>query len=153
MDIWLMRIDPANDWDPLGRLTNHLADRQSPTWGLVLESDVATLPAGTSVWSGGALELPDVTPTRVARWVAEQLATRREDAIVVDLADPHMRLFLATPPRLRNVLLIGGGPDAQPLVGLRRSSRPCRVRCYGDHESSHATCVFRRVVTTDSGLM
>ena len=67
MDIWLMRIDPANDWDPLGRLTNHLADREPPTWGLVLESDVAALPAGTSVWSDGALELPDGTPTRVER--------------------------------------------------------------------------------------
>jgi len=116
MDIWLMRIDPANDWDPLGRLTNHLADREPPTWGLVLESDVAALPAGTSVWSDGALELPDGTPTRVERWVAEQLATRREDAIVVDLACPHMRLFIATPPRLRNLLFVGGGPDAQPLV-------------------------------------
>ena len=116
MDIWLMRLDAADGWEPFGTLMQHLEDRAPPTWGLVLESDVAALPVGTSAWSGDAVRLPAETPASVAAWLTEQLTVRRDDAAVLDLAAPRIRLFVATPPRLRNVLVVGAGPDALPLV-------------------------------------
>jgi xanthine/CO dehydrogenase XdhC/CoxF family maturation factor len=82
----------------------------------VLESDVDALPVGTSFWSGDGQSLPGRTPAFVSSWIGNQVSTRRDEATVVELADPKIRLFVASPPRLRNVLVIGGGPDAQPLV-------------------------------------
>ena len=119
MDIWLMRIDAANGWDPFGKLMSHLADREPPTWGLVLESEVPSLRQGTSIWSPRDTEaLPTGIPGDVASWVDRQLAQRREDAVIVEMIVPRLRLFVATPPPLRNVLVVGGGPDAQPLVDI-----------------------------------
>jgi len=116
MDIWLMRLDAANGWEPLGTLMDHLADREPPTWGLVLESEVAALPVATSAWAGEKARLPAGTPAGVASWIAGQLVPRREEAIVVEHDGPRIRVFVATPPRLHKVLVIGGGPDAQPLI-------------------------------------
>jgi len=116
MEIWLMRVDAADGWEPLGTLMQHLGDRVPPTWGLVLESDVAALPVAASLWSGDKVRLPAETPASVAAWLPEQLKARRGEATVLDLAAPRIRLFVATPPRLRNVLVVGAGPDALPIV-------------------------------------
>lgn len=116
MDIWLSRVGANNGWDPLGKLFEHLADRQPPTWGLVLESDIPALPVGASVWSDTAQGFPAGTPAGAASWITGQLKQRRENALAVEHIAPRLRLFIATPPRLRNVLVVGGGPDAQPLV-------------------------------------
>ncbi len=115
MDILLMRLDPSHGWEPLRTLMAHLADRQPPTWGMVLESELAALPVGTSTWSGDP-RLPAGTPADAEAWIAGQLALRREDAGIVECAQPRIRLFVATPPQLHDVLVVGGGPDAQPLV-------------------------------------
>lgn len=117
MEIWLMRLDPAEGHEPLGTLMAHLEDRVPPTWGLVLECADGSLPVGSSAWSaGGSARLPPGTPHEVGEWVAKQVSQRRDEAVVAELAGPGLRLFVASPPRLRNVLVVGGGPDAQPLV-------------------------------------
>lgn len=116
MSIWLQRIDAANGWEPLARLMKHHADRAPLTWGLVLESNLASLPAGSSVWSNDPAASTRDTPPRVNDWLAEQLGVRRDTAVSIERTTPRLKLFIATPPRLRSVLVVGGGLDARPLV-------------------------------------
>jgi len=136
MDIWLMRLDASNGWEPLSTLMEHLADREPPTWGLVLESEVAALTVGSSVWSDMPSKQATALPSGLAEWLVAQVGSRRDEAAVVERTAPRVRLFVASPPRLRTVLLVGGGPDAQPLVefGATMGWRMTVV----DHRSAYA---------------
>jgi xanthine/CO dehydrogenase XdhC/CoxF family maturation factor len=120
MQILLLRVGPDNGWQPLAHLATALAAHQATAVGMVVESSLDALPAGTLALpgagtdagtarppSGGALSLP-----AVQRALSAAVADRRSRWI----EEGAWRLFvlpLSLPPR---ILLLGAGPDALPVV-------------------------------------
>jgi xanthine dehydrogenase accessory factor len=108
MHILLIRVSPANDWQPLAHFAHCLASHQPASAGIVVESERADSPVGTVVLPGtGARPEVDVA-------LAEAADTGRSGWL--ETAAPRWRLFalpLSLPPKL---LLLGAGPDAAPVV-------------------------------------
>jgi len=121
MDIWLMRLEPAQWWAPLGVLADSF-DRGAPvTYGLVLASSVPALPAGRAIWSttdGAQPPRAAESPPALAQWLDRQLIhdVGMAETRIVEFAESGVRLFIsrAVPPR--ELLLVGAGPDAVPVV-------------------------------------
>jgi xanthine dehydrogenase accessory factor len=125
MQILLLRAGPDRDWQPLTHLARALADHERTAVGIVLESVWPELPIG-------AIALPEgASATSIPSTLSPQARTvLRGDAVQATLAaaarsgrvgwveerSPAWKLFalpLALPPKL---LLLGGGPDAAPIV-------------------------------------
>jgi len=118
MDVWLTPLDPAANWEPFGTLARCFERRAPVTYGMVIESAVPELPMGALVWSAGDIPRPDGLPGPVSAWIDAQLGTREPapGARVVELDEPMVRMFVAPLVLPRELLLIGGGPDALPVV-------------------------------------
>jgi len=108
MHILLIRVSPANDWQPLAHFAHSLASHQLASAGIVVESERVDSPVGTVVLPGtGARPEVDLA-------LAEAAHTGRSGWF--ETAAPRWRLFalpLSLPPKL---LLLGAGPDAAPVV-------------------------------------
>jgi xanthine/CO dehydrogenase XdhC/CoxF family maturation factor len=115
MRILLLRVGPANLWQPLEGLTAALAARRSLAVALVCESTRADLPLGSLVVAGE----PGRTPAAGARLQAalQEAAGNGHSAWYVSEARDVSWFLLcpALPPRL---LLLGAGPDAAPVAEL-----------------------------------
>jgi xanthine/CO dehydrogenase XdhC/CoxF family maturation factor len=110
--VMLLRVGPENDWQPLNYFARAYAEYQPACAGFVCAS--ANIPLGSVVLpgdTGGQLglavsevraALTQSIRERRARWVRP--ATRAFDLIAIPLA---------LPPK---VLVLGGGPDASPVV-------------------------------------
>jgi xanthine dehydrogenase accessory factor len=126
MDVWLMRLDPANAWAPLAELAESF-DRGVPvTYGLVLASTAPALPAGRAVSSSSGVPQwtpPAGLPPALAEWLDRQLLPDAGSAVtrIVESEEPGVCLFVsrAVPPR--ELLLVGAGPDAVPVVDFAAS--------------------------------
>jgi xanthine dehydrogenase accessory factor len=154
MDIWLMRLDPADSWAPFGALATAFDQGVPVTYALVLASTVPAMPAGRAVWSpnGAAqIERPGALPSSLAKWLERHLSSDASvvaDTRIVESDEPRVRLFVsrAVPPR--ELLLLGAGPDAVPVVEFA-ASLGWRVTV-ADHRPAYAAEVkfprARRVV-------
>lgn len=118
MDVWLVRLDPASSWAPFGVLASGFDQRRAVTYALVLASSIPELPAGAWVGSAGDGITPAGLPPPLGQWIERQLqgsapsvATR-----IVQLDEPRVQLFVSRVEPPREVLLVGGGPDALPVV-------------------------------------
>jgi len=140
MRIFLLRVGPESDWQPLTHLARALESHTPTAVGVVVESSWPDLPVGsvalpqtaavapslpvstlaTSMGAGGPLL------SRLARATLEgpeiqavlQEATRSGHVGWIGRESPTWKLFalaLSLPPR---VLLLGGGPDTLPIVDL-----------------------------------
>lgn len=107
MEILLLRVGPERDWQPLTHLARAL-DAYTPTAvGIVVESTTPSVPVG-------AITLPREESSAVQ--TALQSASRSGRAEWV--TEPDWKLFalpLSLPP---NLLILGAGPDAAPVVDL-----------------------------------
>ena len=148
MDVWLMRLDPAQSWAPLGVLADSF-DRGVPlTYGFVLASSVPELPKGRALWSaceGAPSARPEGLPVSLAAWLDRQLLqdVGTVDSRIVESDEFGVRLFVsrAVPPR--ELLLVGAGPDAVPVVEFA-ASLGWRVTL-ADHRPAYAAAdKFRR---------
>lgn len=127
MDVWLMRLDPAQSWAPFGALATAFDQGVPVTYALVLASTVPALPTGRAVWStndAAQTERPDELPSSLVEWLGRHLsadASVSVDTRIVESDEPHVRAFVsrAVPPR--ELLLIGAGPDAVPVVEFAAS--------------------------------
>ena len=138
MQILLLRVGPQERWQPLEHLAGALAEHHRTAIALVVDSKVPDLPAGQAL-------LPDaVRVAHDARKLAPDLAARVEDMLErIARSDAPgwieagtARIFalpLALPPRL---LLLGGGPDAMPVVDFA-ARLAWKVTVY-DHRPSYA---------------
>jgi xanthine dehydrogenase accessory factor len=108
MHILLIRVGAENDWQPLTHLARALVSHQPASVGIVVASDRAESPVGTVVLRDTgqrpevAAALDEAAHTGCAGWF--------------ETTSPHWKLFalpLSLPPKL---LLLGGGPDAAPVV-------------------------------------
>lgn len=118
MDIWLMRLDAANGWEPFATIAGRLERRESVTYGLVLESGSPALPAGGVAWAPGLRSLPAGLPGPLAAWIQDELATpdTPREAHTAEFEAPRTRIFAATVVPQKELLLLGAGPDALPVV-------------------------------------
>lgn len=117
MRIFLLQVGPANDWQPLDHFIRGWTAHARTSAAIVIESSETDAPAG-SVWIHN---LPRARSSRYDAQIDDLLnrANLTGDAGWFDSdALPPFRAFalsLALPPR---VLLLGGGPDALPVVDL-----------------------------------
>jgi xanthine dehydrogenase accessory factor len=118
MQILLLRAGPDNDWEPLTHLVGALEAHAPTAVGVVIESGRADLPVGTLALPAGARRDGAAHPlleTPAVRAALEHAAGDRRVASV-EGQHPPWKLFvvpLALPPR---IILLGGGPDAVPVV-------------------------------------
>lgn len=115
MRILLQRVGPAEDWQPLAAAEQAVASRRAFTLATVFASTPGAPAPGTSFWEGGA------TPgtTEPAALAAARAAVDLERSPrVVQIDSPRLEALVTPvlpPPAL---LVLGGGPDAQPLARL-----------------------------------
>ena len=120
MDVWLVRLDPTTGWEPFGDLVRCFERRVAAAYGLVLASSIPGLRKGVAFCSASGLRPPDGVPCVVLDWIDRQLLGARSAANsgIVQLDEPPVTLFVAPVERASELLLIGGGPDALPVVDL-----------------------------------
>jgi xanthine dehydrogenase accessory factor len=141
MDVWLMRLEPSESWAPLGGLAEAFDQGVAATYGLVLASGVGGWPAGRSVCAtDGTITppLPDV-PASMTVWLEHVLRVEGADAgaRVVEFDEPRLRVFVSRALPARELLLIGAGPDAVPVVEFA-AALGWRVTV-ADHRPAYAT--------------
>ncbi len=119
MRILLLRVGPEEHWQPLVTLAGALAAHEPAAVGIVAESALPAIPPGTLILTDA--ETVEVLPASArARLLQPELAeavrAARQASAPGWLEIPGCRVLLlplALPPRL---LLLGGGPDAQPVA-------------------------------------
>jgi xanthine/CO dehydrogenase XdhC/CoxF family maturation factor len=115
MRILLQRVGPAEDWQPLAAAEAAVAARRVCAIATVFAAGPGAPPPGTSFWEGGATS-GGVEPAALA--AARVAAGRERSPLVVAVESPPLEALVAPllpPPAL---LVLGGGPDAQPLARL-----------------------------------
>ena len=116
LDVCLVPLDPAESWAPFGVLASCVERRLALTFGLVLASSEPSLPVGAAVYSAAGPTVPaDVSPS-AAEWIGRELQTGTGGSRIVELHEPHLRLFVSSVVLPRELLLVGAGPDARPVV-------------------------------------
>jgi xanthine dehydrogenase accessory factor len=128
MRILLLRVGPIEDWQPLGHLCEELMRRQRTAVGIVSSSARPDLPEGTLLLPDGRAQLPGgdaLAPAALCALRGAMAALGMAQASGqpgwFSSEDPEragaqwtvFALPLTLPPQL---LLLGAGPDAAPLV-------------------------------------
>ncbi len=131
MSILLLRVGPEDGWQPVDHLEKALSDHRRTAVAILVESRAGALAPGRVLLPDQSLaEAPplDETASLLER-VAQSGQPEWLDTGVLKL----FALPLALPPRL---LLLGGGPDALPIVDLA-ARLGWKVTVY-DHRPSYA---------------
>jgi xanthine/CO dehydrogenase XdhC/CoxF family maturation factor len=122
MDILLQRLDRATDWQPMSRLANAWQAERADGLLLVVSSGQDALPPGAAVFRDGEVfgVLPAASASRSLQALRVLAASQPPAAASAYLAEvlpkiDVLALHQSPPARL---LLLGAGPDAQPVVEL-----------------------------------
>lgn len=132
MSILLVRVGPQERWEPLDHLAAALSEHRRTAVAVLAESHSAGLAAGLVLLPGS----PSPVAPPIDLEVAALLERVARSGLTEWLESSSLRLFalpLALPPRL---LLLGGGPDASPIVDLG-ARLAWKVTVY-DHRPSYA---------------
>jgi xanthine dehydrogenase accessory factor len=120
MQILLMQVGPANDWQPIAHLAAALAAHHRTAVGVLVESEDASpdmeMRPGKVVLPNEARTSAPVPALLAAPAVQELLhraATCGEPGWLEGATWKLFALPLSLPPR---ILLLGAGPDARPIV-------------------------------------
>jgi xanthine/CO dehydrogenase XdhC/CoxF family maturation factor len=152
MHILLLRAGPDNSWQPLTHLAAALESREATAVGVVTESSHADLPVGTLALRarGEPGDAPHPLLATPAVRAALERAAADGQVSWVEGQLPSWKLFvvpLSLPPR---ILLLGGGPDAAPVVDF--AARLDWKVTVADHRPSYADAAHfpaaERVVLT-----
>lgn len=136
MRILLLRVGPDNGWQPLSGFAAAQADFRPASAAIVVQSSRDDLPMGSVLLPPNAPGHRSAPPDLQAKvldllWRAKE---GRRALLLEDPGIPHiLAVPLALPPRL---LVLGGGPDAQPLVDIA-GRLAWRVTVY-DHRPAYA---------------
>ena len=131
MHVLLVRVGPAEQWEPLNRLAQAYAAHSPAAVGLIAETDDPQLPLGAVFGDDRA---PDALSDAARAALA---AAPRAERPLWHREPGRYALFLlplALPPRL---LLLGAGPDAVPLTRIARELH-WKVTV-ADHRTAFAT--------------
>jgi xanthine/CO dehydrogenase XdhC/CoxF family maturation factor len=132
MEILLLRVGPTTAWQPLEHLEQALRAHRRTAAAFVVESELSGVTAGQSFLPRDASRQRSALEAEVD----DLLDAVKRSGRASSRASGALRLFatpLALPPRL---LLLGGGPDAGPIVELA-SRLTWRVTVY-DHRPAYA---------------
>lgn len=137
MQILLLRAGPHNGWQPLALLAAAHRRHERVAIAMVVASPELSLPPGSVILPAGTPGNSPVPPALhddIQALLARALDSGRP-AVLGAASDPLRVLAvpLALPPRL---LLLGGGPDAQPLVEFA-ALLAWRITVY-DHRAAYA---------------
>jgi len=159
MSILLLRVGPAENWEPMKHLARCFASHSPTAVGIVVESDEPAVPVGQIVIAGDPHRVPRPLNEPGVRAALELAASSTRVEWVEGGSSGSVsrwRLFalpLSLPPK---VLLLGAGPDAAPVVelGTRLSWRITVV----DHrpayaDASHFPAADRIVLTRPEELL
>jgi xanthine/CO dehydrogenase XdhC/CoxF family maturation factor len=113
MTIFMLRVGPANDWQPLQQLATALLAHQASAVGIVVK------PADASARAGDLVALP--VPVAESGWLPSAAG------------EQVFALALSLPPR---ILLLGAGPDALPVFEFAQRLG-WKVTLY-DHRAAYA---------------
>jgi xanthine/CO dehydrogenase XdhC/CoxF family maturation factor len=118
--VFLQALLPARHYEPFSAMLRVQAGDDTGAAVTVIRSGEPGLPAGaTAVIAGGTAEWLDVAPgyrEAVAAAAADALARGRSGTVRLDGADAELLCGLLQPPP--RVLVLGAGPDAEPVVRL-----------------------------------
>src|ERR1700722_6920211 len=118
MDILLQRIDAAHDWQPMQRLSAAWRAQRAEALLLVVNSTDPQIPAGAGAFAGdGAPFGLDEGPLALLQRMAAELGREGSSRYLPHLLPGVDALALRQPPPPR-VLLLGAGPDGQPVAEL-----------------------------------
>jgi len=119
MDILLQRLDAAGDWQPMARLASAWQARRSDGLLLVAHSDNVALPAGCGVFLGDAetFGIIDAEAIATIAALAADFTTQEASRFLPHVLPGVDLLQMIETPSPR-VLILGAGPDAQPLAEL-----------------------------------
>ena len=70
MDVWLIRLDPAANWEPFATLSRCFEQRESAMYAFVLDSSAPAPPVGTTLWVAGGPAPPARLPGNLTTWLA-----------------------------------------------------------------------------------
>jgi xanthine dehydrogenase accessory factor len=120
MDILLVRLDVERDWQPLSRLAAAWRGRRHEEALLVTSSSNSNFPMGAGLFSGDGqmFGYPSAAADAASlRAVAEQSLPEHSGGLLTALPPgvEMLRLSQEPPPQ---ILVLGAGPDAQPVVAL-----------------------------------
>jgi xanthine dehydrogenase accessory factor len=137
MQILLLRVGPENDWQPLAFFVDAHQRHERVAAAVVIASPDSALPPGSIVLEEGQMggqPVPIALQDGLQALLAEAVATGRPCGLG-DAAAPLRVLAVpvALPPRL---LLLGAGPDVQPLVDFA-GRMAWRITVY-DHRPAYA---------------
>ena len=117
MQILLLRVGPQNDWQPLDLFLRAHERHEPAAAAVVVAAPHADLPPGSIVLvdgQPGGVPAPLMLQDAIQALLARALATGHTATLGASAeALRVLAIPLSLPPRL---LLLGGGPDAQPLV-------------------------------------
>jgi len=116
MDILLQRIDCGNDWQPMTQLASDWRAQRAAAMLLVVESNDPTLPLGSGIFVPNGDCFGEGSRERL-RALRSQLPLPPSTRVVAAPSAGIEVLALLRPPRPQ-VLLLGAGPDAQPVAQL-----------------------------------
>jgi xanthine/CO dehydrogenase XdhC/CoxF family maturation factor len=140
MQVLLMRAGVENGWQPLELFASAQQRHEPVAAAVVVASPDAALPPGSIVMSDGqpgGQPAPLALHDGIQSLLTRALETGRPSALGAGTEPLRvLALPLALPPRL---LLLGGGPDAQPLVDLA-ARLTWQITVY-DHRSAYAQSV------------
>ena len=121
MDILLQRLDAAGDWQPMTRLAAAWRAQRTAALLLIVSSSDPAWPSGSAIFGddGASFGANDgrgaaLTPLRaLARRLSHERGTQW-----LPQAVPGIDVLALVQPRPLQVLLLGAGPDAQPVAQL-----------------------------------
>ena len=112
MDVWLCLVGEATQWEPFASVEAATAERRRVSYGLILDSDAASLPAGSVVMPASTTPLsPELRGLLDAALREPDGATAGE---IVRTAGPVMFVATVDPPP--SLLVCGAGDDVVPLA-------------------------------------
>ncbi|MCU0974913.1 MAG: XdhC family protein [Steroidobacteraceae bacterium] len=115
MRILLQRVGPVEDWQPLAAAEQAIESRRVVAIATVFASGPGAPAPGTAFWDGGATHAAPEPPALAS---ARAAAGRERSPRVVAVDAPPLEALITPvlpPPAL---LVLGGGPDVQPLARL-----------------------------------
>lgn len=136
MDILLQAVSSSNDWQPLATLNHHWQTNQATRLALVFSSDRAELPAGSVLLNDQTAITPQGQRSETPSNIRPVLPDARLANTLQEI-EAGLQVFIldcSPPPRL---LILGAGPDAQPLATLAHFLG-WKANIY-DHRAAYAT--------------
>lgn len=130
MDILLQRLDASGDWQPMTRLAAAWRAQRAAALLLIVNSADPAWPPGTAIFgddgesvgaSAAAASRGDDDGRRAALTSLRALAKRLSHECSTQLlpqAVPGIDVLALVQPRPVQILLLGAGPDAQPVAEL-----------------------------------